>query len=174
MVGRVPKINHLLDGRGARPPIVLRQIHDTQRFCTPVAVGRSQCRGECPSNHNGHRLNHHRRRCDSNALDSLRRNHDPQRLDAPAVTAEVGSIVGRHRPCRFLLRQILHNDRGPSWVEHLQNLATIDAVVSDYDQRLTVTTHHAGAGHRAPSPPAPSRPIPNVAQTASQPSNGVQ
>jgi hypothetical protein len=44
----------------------------------------------------------------------LRHDHDPQRLDTSAAPSEIGSIIGRHRPGRFLTVQALHQDIRPS------------------------------------------------------------
>jgi hypothetical protein len=105
---------------------------------------------------------------------ATRCHHDPKWLDSPPATAEVGSIVGRHRHGWFLLLQILQHDIGPTPAQHVKNIAAIDALVGDQHESPVIAAHQSRKIHRAPSSPASSRTVTDIPQAATEPFSRVR
>ena len=175
--------DHLGEGRQSRRCRLLVRcgddaghfgIMDNREYCPSwcrLAVGPIEPPDHRPvvlSHDNRHRRDLPRRR-DGNARDLLRHDQNPQRLNSPPSHAEIGGIIGRHRPGRLLLLPNPSARLRPPSAQHIQQLAPIDTLMGDQHQSPMVAADHAGETDRAPSPKAPRRSVSDIAQTATEP-----
>src|SRR5271166_5260851 len=126
-----------------------------------------------PSDDNGHRLNHPRRR-DSVARDLLWHHHDPKRLNSSPMCAKISSIFGGHLPHRLLALEILEHNVGPSSPQDILQFPLIDAIVRNHNQSPTATLSQTGEAHIAPRSPPLCSTVSDISQPAPQPPYAIR